>query len=30
MKIAEYVVQNMVDGSTLQLGIGSLPNAVGR
>ena len=29
MKIAEYVVQNMVDGSTLQLGIGSLPNAVG-
>ena len=30
MKIAEYVVQNMVDGSTLQLGIGSLPNAVGQ
>ncbi len=30
MKIAEYVVQNMADGSTLQLGIGSLPNAVGQ
>ena len=30
MKIAEFVVQNMVDGSTLQLGIGSLPNAVGQ
>ena len=30
MKIAEYVVQNMVNGSTLQLGIGSLPNAVGQ
>ena len=30
MKIAEYVVQNMEDGSTLQLGIGSLPNAVGK
>jgi butyryl-CoA:acetate CoA-transferase len=29
-KIAEYVVQNMVDGSTLQLGIGGLPNAVGQ
>lgn len=30
MKIAEYVVQNMTNGSTLQLGIGSLPNAVGQ
>ncbi len=30
MKIAEFVVQNMADGSTLQLGIGSLPNAVGQ
>lgn len=30
MKIAEYVVEHMVDGSTLQLGIGSLPNAVGQ
>ncbi len=30
VKIAEQVVQNMVDGSTLQLGIGSLPNAVGQ
>ncbi len=30
IKIAEYVVQNMVNGSTLQLGIGSLPNAVGQ
>ncbi|MBQ0038204.1 MAG: butyryl-CoA:acetate CoA-transferase [Clostridiales bacterium] len=29
-KIAEYVVQNMCDGSTLQLGIGGLPNAVGQ
>lgn len=29
-KIAEYVVQHMVDGSTLQLGIGGLPNAVGQ
>jgi butyryl-CoA:acetate CoA-transferase len=30
MKIAEYLVQNMTNGSTLQLGIGSLPNAVGQ
>ena len=30
MQIAEYVVQNMTNGSTLQLGIGSLPNAVGQ
>lgn len=30
MQIAEYVVEHMVDGSTLQLGIGSLPNAVGQ
>ena len=30
MKIAEYLVQNMSNGSTLQLGIGSLPNAVGQ
>ena len=30
MKIAEFVVQNMTDGCTLQLGIGSLPNAVGQ
>lgn len=30
MKIAEFVVQNMAHGSTLQLGIGSLPNAVGQ
>ncbi len=30
MQIAEYVVEHMVDGSALQLGIGSLPNAVGQ
>ena len=30
MKIAEFVVQNMADGSTLQLGIGSMPNAIGK
>ena len=30
MKIAEFVVQNMVDGSTLQLGIGSMPSAIGK
>ena len=28
MKIAEFVVQNMADGSTLQLGIGAIPDAV--
>ncbi len=28
--IAEYVVQHMTHGATLQLGIGSLPNAVGQ
>ena len=29
-RIAEFVVENMDDGATLQLGIGSLPNAVGQ
>ena len=28
-KIAKYVVESMVDGSTIQLGIGGMPNAVG-
>jgi butyryl-CoA:acetate CoA-transferase len=29
-KIAKYVVDNMVDGSVIQLGIGGMPNAVGQ
>lgn len=29
-KIAKYVVEAMVDGSTIQLGIGGMPNAVGQ
>jgi butyryl-CoA:acetate CoA-transferase len=30
MKIAEYVVSRIPDGACLQLGIGGLPNAIGR
>lgn len=29
-KIAKYVVDNMRDGSTIQIGIGGMPNAVGQ
>ena len=29
-RIAEFVVENMDDGATLQLGIGSMPNAIGK
>ncbi|WP_312353394.1 acetyl-CoA hydrolase/transferase family protein [Aminipila sp.] len=29
-KIAKYIVEKMVDGSTVQLGIGGMPNAVGK
>lgn len=29
-KIAKYIVEQMVDGSTIQLGIGGMPNAVGK
>lgn len=28
-KVAEYVVKELVDGATLQIGIGSLPSAIG-
>lgn len=30
MQVAKYVVENMRDGSTIQLGIGGMPNAIGQ